>query len=127
VGDYTPAGFVAQNRGTLDDILAKSSMVVVVKIGSANADRGDLDQDFAPSGRRHRAIHHSHIEWAVEHGRPLTVNYHWPNRRSGAPDISAFKLEASAEFCETVEIAFCQRRLFPRKSGAVLAPGSFTI
>jgi hypothetical protein len=57
-GDDGAGAFVAENQRTLDDELTNATVPVVMGVGAADADRGDLDQDLVTGYLGQRDLFH---------------------------------------------------------------------
>ena len=58
---------VTEDQRAVDHVLADASLPVVMRIGPAHADGGDLDQYLVVGWGRHRPVFHSYLVHAGEH------------------------------------------------------------
>jgi hypothetical protein len=70
-GGNDPTDLVAEHQGSLDRVAADPAFDVLVAVGSAQADRADLQQELARLGGGHGLIGQAKVARAVEPRRPV--------------------------------------------------------
>ena len=67
--DDNPRGLVAEHHGCIDDEVPDPTVLVVVDVRPADADRRHLDQDLPGTRKRNRPVLDPEVAYPVEHGR----------------------------------------------------------
>ena len=65
-----------------------TAVLVVMHVGTADADGGDFDEDFAHAGLGNRTVLHAHVPGTVEHRSPILSMQRGCHSPVTAPSVS---------------------------------------